>query len=382
MISLPVEIVEDKEDIESILDSLWNEIYVDEIHQDNTYRYTLRLDKKEDILKKIKNKFSTIPITVKELSSYFNTLYHSSAQDYFTYQPKNIESITNIKKALQEVTFKETHQGESYQYFLRADKQTTIIKKIEHFFANKPPTGKDLDAFFKNLYQTAAGDYFTRKRISKPLRLIDETSLPKAIEILGKEKYTVIKSSIENILAGKITEDKIETLTNLYADGVRKVFYEPPYYLKKSLENLNKEELKWFRLKLGIPQKLSDDKWYELPTPQNVPPAFLYKNRPKGQNAIEWLLDPNKFGQFLKISGKIPQDILFQDQLRVLDKSGSVGLDNYAHIKGIKVKTILPPKEVRVQEEAQRLTSNKGLTIQKEGASLDKIKLKEKPSSF
>ena len=297
-------------------------------------------------------------------------------------QPKLVEfsSLEDIfEKVWHSIYFDEIHQNKHYRYQLREDKKQAILEKIKDLFKSKKTlTRKDLTDYFKTLYYSAAGDYFLYTEIKPPaLPKLELEPSTKGIELLGKERYQQIKQQIQLIFAeNEPTQEQIEQLIELCADGIQKVFYDPPYYLKKPLSNLTKEELKWFRLKLGIPQKLMDNQWYKLPLPNEIPTHFLYKNRPKGQSAIEWLNDPTKFGQFLKSSGQIPEDILYQDQLRVLDRSGSAGLDNYCQVNNLKSRDFIQTKEQRMQKEVQRLSQNKGLTIQKEGAALDKIKLK------
>jgi len=65
-------------------------------------------------------------------------------------------------------------------------------------------------------------------------------------------------------------------------------------------------------MRLGMPQYINGIRHEPIPTPEQIPESWLYKKRPKGQNALDWIINPKTWGQWLKAGGA-QDDILFQD---------------------------------------------------------------------
>ncbi len=188
-----------------------------------------------------------------------------------------------------------------------------------------------------------------------PFTLLDEEA------VLGAERAAEIKSEARARLEqggflADVPQLDIEIFLREVARSSAQTLERAPYesgrYFGTPIGELKDKKLKHYRMRLGVPQ-LVNGKWYTLPTVEEMKEKYLswtykeYKKSNPDKSAVDWIghvIHTNEdtkegFGQFL-VAGGADADVLFQDQLGVLDPSGLKALRSHYSNRKISLEKL------------------------------------------
>ena len=192
------------------------------------------------------------------------------------------------------------------------------------------------------------GDIATQQQAFKD----DQYALSEELREIYVEEYSRV---IGKDISVKEEQAIYEVISKVAAKVARNVRYLEPIYqgnmvskvksISKKTKDKKDKKYRWYQKKLGVTQ-IVNGREYTLPTKETMPSEWTYDYaKTEKKDALEWITSFSGLRNYLKAGGAA-DDVLYQDQLGLLDPEGLKALKNYfqrnTKLKHSRLSEVLP----------------------------------------